>query len=678
MDSRELDVRQLNSLTIPYDVSTKELTDGPPRLVAGNNTYINIGGKIVQAPGLNNTGLTSYTIAGRADRIKVYETIESTPKVYIMASIYNGATWTAYYIRLDAGAPAWTSLGTYRGINASLAPHTFTVARGLCFIKSYTSNFATNLGVGAVIFDGSGGSPTVRPWGIFGPGAAPVHVANNAGGTATTRFGYRYATAYVSTTGHISNRSPASVNTGPLTNQIPRINVAYTTETNVSFINIYRTSDGGGTLYFLNQIANNTAGGNVNYDDNTSALVAGNPVADSELDLLNFAPSETSNTVPPMATVQSVATGGAFDYISSNVEHFARRHWFALGNRLYYSGQEEILNGVPEESFPAAWGKKGNFYILSGQVRQLKKARRALYVTTSTETMILTGQDRTNFLIDTLVGDVAGARVNVPGDANDAIASFRDSVFFLSSGLDVYSVTGDAPPILISSPLGSELRTLINTGAGANRIRVQFEVYSRDGQTLLVINVSDITDSTVNRQYVYDLARNIWFTPWTKRISAMTVGRLRESVQQEYLIAMRYDGTNSALMYLDSAFVSDAGTNFTPSFTTNLFSLPSGNHINELRKPAHTPILAYFMLERTKFVSDTDPTVAYRIDEFSGATTSVTATDPPYLAQHTSYKDHWYPVGLACERAQLSVTGTGGQQFEIQNISFAFNSEAGA
>lgn len=667
-ESRELDVRQLSSLVLPYDVQTKELSDGPPRLVAGNNTYITNGGKIAQAPGLNDTGLTAFTLTKRIDRIVIYETIETSPKIFLVASVLNAGVWEVQYLRLDAGAPAWTSAGSTRGINASIYPHEFTVARGLVFVKG----FANSQKIGAVILDGTGGTVTVKVWGIDGPNATITYLGLFGAGAnpQPILFGWRYAYAYLSSTGQISNHSTVIGNagfTGAFTVGIPRVQVAYTTDTAVTKINIYRTSDGGGTFYYLAQINNNTAGGNVNYDDNGSSSNPGFPRLDNELDVTNIAPSETSNSYPP--AVMDLSNSGALINRCTPPQYFARRIWYFMGNRLYYTGNEEILNGVPEESFPAPYGLRGNFYLFQSEGRQLKATKRALYYGTSNEYGVITGQDKTNFLPDTIVNDV-GAPIGHP----KAITSFRDSIFFMTSDLQIYGITGANPPTLISGPLGSTLRTTV---AAAATTSVQLEIFSRDGNSWLIVNVTDTATIGNTRQFVYDLAREIWFTPWTKPVSAMVFGRIRETDQQKHLIVATWNGTTAKISVLDTSYLSDVGTNFTPAFTTNLFTLPAGNHINELRRPAHVPLLAYLMVERTKFTSDTDPTVAYRLDEFSGSTTTVTATDPPYLTQHTSYKDHWYPIDLATERAQLSLTGTGGQALEIQNIAFAFQSEAG-
>lgn len=669
MDSREFDVRFLNDLVLPFDAQTKELADGN-RIVAGSNTYITMGGKIAQAPGLNDTGLTGYTITGRVDRVVSYETVEATPHVYLLASVYNGSTWSVKYINLDAGSPAWTSIGSTRGVDASIMPHEFVVAGGKVYIR-----FSASTQQAGVVVDGTAGTISVTGWGIVRPANAPTLSGLFAGGTAVTFFGWRYAYAYVnSTKEHISSRSPASVIAGPISSQVPRITGAYTTDTTVTHIDIYRTTDGAGTFYKLDRIANNTAGGTFTYNDNTSSLAAGNPKDDSELDTRNLAPSEVSNHEVPRDATNSNPT---FPDQSTGLEYFARRIWFGIGNKLFFTGREEINNGVPEECFPDPYGLNGGVYVLRGRLRQVKAARRALYVNTSNETMILAGQDLTNFLIDTHAPDLNGASLVLPGDAAHAVAAFRDSFFFLTGDYQIYSVTGAEEPVLISGPLGTQLADTIRLGASANRIRVEFTVITRDSLNWLIVNVADNTNSSANRQFVYDLNRKIWFTPWTKPIQSFTFGQLKQDPTR-YLIAFTYNGTTSKLAVLDFTYLSDLGTNFTPTVTIALTSIPAGNHINELRKWALSPILSYFILERTKFVSDTDPTLAYRLDEFSGSTTSATGYDPPYLAQHSSYYEKWYPVQMVCKRAQLTITGTGGQQLELQNIGFVFQPEAGA
>src|SRR5690348_7722172 len=93
----EFDVRFLENLALPFDVVTKEL-DPTPRYVDGTNLYLTLGGKLALAPGINDTGLTSYTLTKRPDRLVIYETLDNPSRIYIMTSIFNSVTgwWEAW------------------------------------------------------------------------------------------------------------------------------------------------------------------------------------------------------------------------------------------------------------------------------------------------------------------------------------------------------------------------------------------------------------------------------------------------------------------------------------------------------------------------------------------------------------------------------------------------------
>jgi hypothetical protein len=138
-------------------------------------------------------------------------------------------------------------------------------------------------------------------------------------------------------------------------------------------------------------------------------------------------------------------------------------------------------------------------------------------------------------------------------------------------------------------------------------------------------------------------------------------------------------GTTATPAYMAVGTPSDLGTLFSVSATTNLVKVPAGNHLNALREPGHHPMLSYLVLDKTGGYG-TDVTVQYRAGEFSGAQTTVTATDVPYETQHTSYKTHWYPIQKIIQRVQMTINKTPAtaEATEIQNIGFVFQSEAGA
>ena len=675
MLTKRFDVKWIDNLDLPYDVLTKELKDAPPRLVDGNNVY-SYEGKIRNAPGINDTGLTTFTLTKRPDRLVSYETLENPPKVYLLASIYNSSTtfWEMWYLRLDATTPAWTTLGTLRDLDKSTRPHEIVTARGLAFIKGYPGG--TNDKYGSVIFNGSG-TPYVTTWGLPGPTTAArknVPASWSAStNPVTVLFGWKYAYSYLTKSGHITSRSPLeydpsqqSSDTGAITNKKPKVDVVGLADTtNVPSIIIWRTTDGGGTFFYLDTITN-TGAGTITYEDNHRVpSTTADPKTDAQLDTSNIAPSETTNTVPPPVGVGSTI-GTTNVEPSTNLAYYARRIWYGIGNRLYFSGQEEIVNGVPEESFVAPNGFRGNYFIFKGQNRLVKEAKETLIIATSDEILWMRGEDRSNLRPNILQAKM-GAQYGQPR----AIATWGDFVIFLSDDLQVYAVIYGNKPILLSKPLGNTLRSLVTTN-----VDISMEVFSRDGQDYLIVAAINKATPASTKLFVYDLQKEMWFPPWTKKVSAMTFGKLKETDSKKHLIILTWDGTTSKLGVLDPDYETDTGTTFAVDFTVNLFKIPAGNSVNSLNQPLRTPEVSAFVVERTKYASDTEPTVESRLDEFSGSFTTLTASDPPFADQHTSYYQKWYAISIKGQRAQMKVSRTASDKaFEIQNLGFAFKLE---
>lgn len=167
-DNRNLDSLEFSSLNFPYNKVLREL-DETPRIVAGENSYITYGGKISKRPG--TLALTNGAFNKRIDRVWFYETLDNPVVIYVVASAYDSGTakWGLHYIRLDTGSPpTWTSLGSYRDINASTRPHQAVTSRGLLYVKGYPASGSSEK-LGTVIVDGTAGSVSVKPWGMLGP-----------------------------------------------------------------------------------------------------------------------------------------------------------------------------------------------------------------------------------------------------------------------------------------------------------------------------------------------------------------------------------------------------------------------------------------------------------------------------------------------------------------------------
>jgi hypothetical protein len=195
----------------------------------------------------------------------------------------------------------------------------------------------------------------------------------------------------------------------------------------------------------------------------------------------------------------------------------------------------------------------------------------------------------------------------------------------------------------------------------------------------LIVSVVNKSNSANDKQFIYDINRTIWFTPWTKQMSAMASGRFIENDQNTYLVVATWDGTTGGIATLDLGAFIDMGVGYEFDCTTNLFNIPAGNHVNQINRPAEHPMLSYLITERTRFTGDQEPSILYRLDEFSGALTTATPQDPLYVPQHTSWSLKWYPIQQVTQRVQMKIMqNPSAYSFEMQNIGFVFQPTAGA
>lgn len=705
-DSRDFDVQWLSNLRLPYDVTTKELSDTEPRLVAGSqNVYVTLGGKISIAPGFNETagsqslsGLALASASFRPDRLVIYETLESPVKVYLITSQMNFSTgfWEAYYCRIDSGLIAWTKVdggANLRSVQQSTRPHEIVVDRGLCFIKAFPN--AGGDKYGSVIFDGSipnpgsNSAPSIYPWGIIPPTLSAFTQSlpwPSSTNPVTVIFYWVYTYAWKDLLGNYSCHAPVVItpgqlgnaNTTPFVNLCPKVALQGNADTvNLPKVGVFRSTDGGGTYYFLEDVTNPGAGSFI-YTDQHSPLGGTNPFPDASLNTFNVAPDLVTNLPPPpIRGAVGQVTGVSQVDPSTSIAVFARRLWYGAGNRLFFSGQEEVLNGVPEECWPNCNGLgPATQYLLAGQTRQVIKAKSALWITTANEILYETGTDLSNFLLNDAVNDIAGLAGN-----NLAGTSINDTAFFVSQDFQVYRLRLGVEPENISLPLGNAIKVAY---AACVAPQIELECYNRDGNTWLIVNVLDQSTTSNGKQYVFDLNNNMWFAPWNKQLGPMAYGRLRDNDPSNYLIgAINYSDAHWHFGVLDQTATADIGglQGIAPVIQTNLFSLAAGwgAHTSLINAPAVMPVVAYLVLERTKFGGDSDPGVSYRLDEFATVPfTSVAPFGPLFETQRTSYSWLFYPIEIAARRVQINIAPPTNTPSEMQNIGFIFNPTAGA
>jgi hypothetical protein len=176
---------------------------------------------------------------------------------------YNGATGTNYMLS-SAGAKLYQIT---TGKIVSTLSSAFTAGWIGDFLNYGTQAFITSPTDTPQIYDGA----TLRKWGIVAPTVA-LTSANGAVAVPGLTGAYQYKFTYVnSTSGHESNASPASIAVTAAGNNINLSVISVSSDPQVNYKNIYRTTAGGAYYFYVGQIANATT----TYTDTTADTLLG-------------------------------------------------------------------------------------------------------------------------------------------------------------------------------------------------------------------------------------------------------------------------------------------------------------------------------------------------------------------------------------------------------------------
>lgn len=764
--NQQLDSIQHEKLDLSYDRSQAELSTDP-RFVSGRNTYVTLGGKLCKR--LGNTLLNGTNITGkRIDRLWIYETSETPPKVFICASMYDLAMldWQMYYINMDDVSPTWTQFSNLRAVNQSSRAHEAISSRGLFYVKSYPPSSTGEL-LGTVLLDGSGVTPTVKPWGLLSPtipaalagavanlttditsGAISLVVSTATGFPATPfpiQIGYEellvtakvgttftatrgtngttaeahaagelvvwrdwsasahqvtvnvtwaYTYAFKSITGQVSDRAPLETNpdklpsrTGPFQDLIPKFVLQGDSDTtNIPTIVVFRSTDGGGTFFFLEEIPN-TGAGPITYQDKSfesgvSGGVFQDPVPDSELDTATKAPTLTLNGPPP-TVVSPQVTGVDTPIASTPLASYSGRLWLGLGNIVFYSGDEEITLGIPEECWPS--GEFGNFFRLQYPVTNVASTATSLYIFTTQTTYQITGTNKETFNIQPLFESL-GAPVGQPR----AISRYEDTLIVLTQDYRVVKIRNNQAEV-ITDKLSTDLVDAVSAG-----LLIDIKFWGTLEKQWIIVSAHDTTDSSNSRQWIYDIKKSdivqspFWFVPWDMRISATTSGNdstLNPQSGRHFIMAMyNQSGAGSTcLVKLDSTgstgtdYFVTAETDIGYEVITNVFMVPPGNHVNKLRAPAMTPVVYGLCLDRLLFENDTDPVIQYYLDDLWTFPYEPTNFEPPARrGVSRGYRTMIFGIEKVCQHIAFRISSLPTSDlFECMNFVLAFAPDLG-
>lgn len=519
------------------------------------------------------------------------------------------------------------------------------------------------------------------------------------------QYGWKYAFAYVSVTGQVSNRSDVEYNpdlmpsnTGPFYDLIPKIDLTldswfYSDTTTYPYLNMYRTTDGGGTFYFLEQVAN-PGTSTLTYEDDSfgtgsSSTTYNDPVPDLKLDTARYAPSLTSNSVPPSVNPPLVVGTDTPSESCYAMTSYASRIWIAIDHYLHFSAREETRDGIGEECFPS--GNLGNFFILDAGIVGMAATKDALYVITVNDVWKLTGSTLDTFAINKIAFGIGGYT------AETCAIAYRDNIAFVTKESEFAVIENDRIRV-ISKPLVEVINPVSAITFNLNYYRdVKYEwlIFSND------IGGGGDEDQASSKYFIYDILRSersgtdFWQPIWVTRTSATLAARTTRTETTGLFGAItRIDGTDyTCAINFDTAIgqrfdrvIQTGGTLTTAAFEAVIdfgaVRCPTGNHINALNRPAKD--VNYYgttalWRKNSSIPLYVKPTFVVYHDNDRDTAVGYSSEDEPRIqvdATNDTYDSVFYPSNFEVKRIYPSFSDTAIGYWELFGILFSFDPKA--
>lgn len=464
-------------------------------------------------------------------------------------------------------------------------------------------------------------SSTLSNWGIVAPAAPTFSLIS---GSQSVFVSWCYVMTYFnSATQHESSPSPISACTGVFTSKNVHLSVVASTDPQVTNIRIYRTPDGGAQDPTEMQEISNSPFPNTTttHDDSTPDVSLS----------IRVAPAFFRND-PPTPTKGFVAYGG--------------RIWGFFNNTTYYSGFEEISNGVPEESWPS--GLDGNFYPWANEVNAHAALLDGIAVLQTERISKIEGDSLDTFRRYTLL-ERRGTR------SRTTVASLGGSVAWFDTSNTIWvSDLGE-----VGLPIRPDTLSLDPT------------------QCYMTVHISGVyhwlvfLDGAHGLLYVFDLDLKQWMPPWPigSTGSALTSGETALGVV-DLLMARNQ---TKALKLVSSTYTDD-GSTYGAIAGTNMYRLtPDGN-------PAWKGVLDWTEIKtdqvkpvKVEQLTDDDPTQAAFTDITVNGESTPDITQGNYLQSWRYTSDN-----PTCQFISLRYTwAAANSNFHIYQLDQAFHQSGG-
>jgi hypothetical protein len=351
-------------------------------------------------------------------------------------------------------------------------------------------------------------------------GAITLTAAPNA---ITAQTGYIYGQTFTSIYGHESSMSALSSSTGIFTNLAVIVSVLSSADPQVNGINIYRTTDGGDADPEAMRLLASLPNMDATFVDSTQDIFLGSQTG----------PALYIND-PPQPLSGFVWSNG--------------RIWGKTGANTWFTGNEEVTNGIPAECMSDAIN--GNYYGWPSEVGGMAVTSNGVDIGLDEQFWQISGDALSTFRKSKLL---QGGGTRYPIN----IMSVGDTVYWIDTAKQVWSSTDGE----IGEQIRPDLATLTLSQAfiGFHKSKLYNWIY--------------VLDAAQSILYVYNLDLSQWNIPWklSGGVTAITSGEIAVGSIQ-LIIAFN----SGHVLYLDPSSYTDDGVMYTDTLKSNLLPVVPG------------------------------------------------------------------------------------------------------
>lgn len=439
---------------------------------------------------------------------------------------------------------------------------------------------------------------------IYSLGGPAIAVSGSAGTFSASNGGYQYVYSYSNAnTGHVSSPTLPSIASGNFTNKLNiGITVVASSDPQVTNIRLFRTTDGGGGVYFEVQGSPYP---------NVSGVITDN-TTDANLSVIT-APTFGFNDPPP--------PGYGFVW-------FANRIWYIDGdkpNTIRFTDWEELNIGVAEESCVS--GPGGNFWNFDSESTALSVAQDGVIIFTAGGMFKIDGDSLDTFRRTTIAVGI--------GCRNRAtIARLGAMTAFLANTNSIWTTDSNSLQEI------SQMIQPTLDGIDHSQASMTFHIQGQNRWLLL-------SDAGHNQTLCYDTNTQQWMPPWS---IVATASRSAETSPGNWDLLIGQETTNTMLQLTTAAYL-DNGATYAANLKTNPQPivnehLGAGSAYIDLYYPQNPGQVAYMEYFGADFNAILPADILYEFDDdpATATYTSIIAnvTDAPLKTQGINVKNMWY------------------------------------